>query len=77
MKMIQLRIWLVTLLIAVASSVLAEERRDSIADLDALAAQHSWHELGGHLMDIAPAARDAHWQKLVWISAASSLSTSP
>jgi hypothetical protein len=65
MKMIQLRIWLVTLLIAVASSVLAEERRDSIADLDALAAQHSWHELGGHLMDIAPAARDAHWQKLV------------
>src|SRR5579864_1859906 len=51
--------------IAVAGSAAAAERRDSIADLDALAAQHSWLELGAHLMDIPPAARDAHWQALV------------
>ena len=59
------RILLVTLWIAVASPLMAEQRRDSIADLDALAAQHSWRELGDHLMDVAPATRDAHWQKLV------------
>ncbi len=59
------RIWLAMLSVVVASSVMAEGRRDSIADLDALAAQHSWRELRDHLMDIAPATRDAHWQKLV------------
>lgn len=58
-------IWLATLWLAVAGPVMAEERRDNIADLDALAAHHSWHELGDHLMDIAPAARDQHWQALV------------
>lgn len=43
----------------------AETPRDTIADLDALAASHSWQELGDHLTDIPPAARDAHWQSLV------------
>jgi hypothetical protein len=52
-----------------AAPAAAEPRRDNIADLDALAAQRSWQELGDHLMDIPPAARDAHWQSLAEVSA--------
>ena len=36
-----------------------------IADLDALAATRSWHELHDHLADISPTSRDAHWNGLV------------
>jgi len=36
-----------------------------IATLDALAAAGSWRELHGHLTDISPTSRDAHWQRLV------------
>jgi hypothetical protein len=66
-KMIHLgkRISLALLWTLLVNPLMAQERRDSIADLDALAAQHSWRELGDHLTDIAPATRDAHWQKLV------------
>ncbi|HLI98312.1 MAG TPA: hypothetical protein VKT76_01220 [Bradyrhizobium sp.] len=60
-----LHIVLALLFLGWAWSASAEERKDTLADLDALAAAHSWRELGEHLMDIPPAARASHWQGLV------------
>ncbi len=43
--------------------------RQTMADLDALAAAKNWRELGDHLNDIAPAERNPHWEALVEQSA--------
>jgi hypothetical protein len=57
-----------------AGAALAAEPRDTMVDLAALAVHRSWHELGAHLRDIAPAARDGHWQSLVEEAAIGELS---
>ena len=38
---------------------------EALAELDALAKAENWHELGDHLTDIKPTARDLHWNGLV------------
>lgn len=50
--------------ILAAGPALAEEKKYTIQDLEALAKSESWSELVQHLEDIAPAARDSKWQKI-------------
>jgi Caspase domain len=46
------------------------------ANLDALAAAKSWRELGTHLTDVQPTARDAHWASLAEQAAVGDLTAS-
>ena len=46
-------------------AALAEDRKYSMADLEVLAEQKSYQELGAHLLDIAPAKRDKRWKQIV------------
>jgi Caspase domain len=38
---------------------------EALAQLEALAAAESWHELGAHLTEVKPTERDARWNALV------------
>jgi hypothetical protein len=47
-----------------------------IANLDAMAAAKSWHELGVSLTDVKPTARDSHWASLAEQAAVGDLTAS-
>jgi hypothetical protein len=51
----------------------AEEKKYTMADLEALAKNESWGELLPHLEDIAPAQRNQKWQAVVERCAAGSI----
>ncbi len=56
---------LVLAALVVSSAARADDRKPyTLADLKALAGQHSWRELVEHLEDIAPTSRDATWRGL-------------
>ena len=50
---------------SVPDPAVANPGSEVLAELDALAAAESWSELGAHLTEVKPTARDAHWNELV------------
>jgi Caspase domain len=48
-----------------APSASAPPPSDALAQLEALAATESWHELGQHLTEVKPTERDERWRALV------------
>ena len=56
--------WTAIFCLLVMQSAVADEKKYTQADLQALASQSSWKELIEHLGDVSPTERNAQWEQL-------------